>query len=262
MEQKVALNDGAFTTLQSWGTSGPAVVCVHGITSSRRSWERTALALEESFRVFAYDQRGHGDSADVPGPMTLAQSLDDLRAVVNAVGEPVSLIGHSWGGAVAVLGGRERFATRVVAVDPMIYVPAGIWHKEYLEDVERDFSLSPAALEADLRRRLSSWHERDVEGKLHAVKRMRAQTIARLGSENRVDEGGWDLRPSMVDYPTRVLVLAASPAESVMSEEDLAFLRARAGPNVTIVSFDDQGHNLHRTAFERYLAQTKAFLEV
>jgi pimeloyl-ACP methyl ester carboxylesterase len=53
-EQKVTFEDGGSTTLESWGTSGPAVICVHGITSSRKSWERTALALQKSFTVFAY----------------------------------------------------------------------------------------------------------------------------------------------------------------------------------------------------------------
>jgi pimeloyl-ACP methyl ester carboxylesterase len=261
MEKRIALDDGASTTLQSWGDSGPAVICVHGITSSRRAWERTALALEGIYRVFAYDQRGHGDSADVQGPMTLERSLADLRVVARAIGEPVALIGHSWGGAVVLLGGREPFATRVVAIDPMIFVPAGIWRKEYLDDAELDLAKTPAALEAELRSRLAgSWHERDIEGKLHAVKRMRAETIAKLGSENRVDEGGWDLRPLMLDYPKPLLIFAAAPTESVMSDADLALVRARGGANVEIVTYPDQGHNLHRTAFDRYIADTKAFL--
>ena len=66
----IDLGDGDVTTLEQWGESGPAIVCVHGIGSSRKSWVRTAEALAGSFRVFAYDQRGHGDSATVAGPMT------------------------------------------------------------------------------------------------------------------------------------------------------------------------------------------------
>ncbi|HXW52154.1 MAG TPA: alpha/beta hydrolase [Candidatus Acidoferrales bacterium] len=260
MEQMLTFDDGATTTLESWGTAGPPVICVHGITSSRRSWERTALALEGSYRIFAYDQRGHGDAADVRGPMTLERSLADLADVARAVGAPAALLGHSWGGAVVLLGGREAFATRVVAVDPMIYVPPETWRKEYLDDVERDLAMTPAARETELRRRLSSWHDRDLAGKLHAVKSMRAEAIRDLGEQNRVDASGWDLRRLMIGYPKPLLVFAAGPGESVMSDEDLDLLGKRGGENVEVVRFADQGHNLHRTDFNRYIEATKAFL--
>jgi pimeloyl-ACP methyl ester carboxylesterase len=260
VEQKVTFDDGASTTLESWGRSGPAVICVHGITSSRKSWERTAAALETSFRVFAYDQRGHGDSASVKGPMTLQRSLDDLRAVARMVGDPAALIGHSWGGAVALLAGRESFATKVVAIDPMVRVEPGTWRREYLDDTERDLALAPSELETQLRARLTTWHAKDVEGKLHAVRHMNADAIARLGSENRVDDGGWDLRSAVASYPKPLLIIMAGPEDSVISGADLEFIRAKGGLNVRVEPFTDQGHNLHRTAFERYIGATSAFL--
>jgi pimeloyl-ACP methyl ester carboxylesterase len=260
LERTIDLGDGAVTTLESWGATGPAVICIHGITSSRKSWLRTAAALTGTYRVFAYDQRGHGDSADVAGPMTLRRSLDDLRAVASAIGEPAALIGHSWGGAVAILGGREPFATKVVAVDPMVRVEPGSWRREYLDDAERDLALAPAELAVQLRQRLSAWHPSDVDGKLHAVERMKAEAIARLGSENNVDKGGWDLRDAVADYPKPLLILAAGPDDSVMSAPDAESIRARGGRCVTIETFADQGHNLHRTAFDRFIAATKAFL--
>ncbi|HXN08709.1 MAG TPA: alpha/beta hydrolase [Candidatus Acidoferrales bacterium] len=260
-EQKVAFDDGVSTTLESWGTSGPAVICVHGITSSRKSWERTALALQNSFSLFAYDQRGHGDSANSLSPMTLQRSLDDLRTVAHEIGESAALIGHSWGGAVALLGGREPFAMKVVAIDPMVHVEPGTWRREYLDDTERDLALEPSELQRTLRKRLSAWHEKDVEGKLHAVRHMKADAIARLGAENRVDEGGWDLRNIVAGYPKPLLVLAAGPTDSVITPSDLKFIEAQGGPNVRVETFADQGHNLHRTAFDRYIAATSAFLQ-
>jgi len=261
MEQKITFDDGVSTTLESWGKNGPAVICVHGITSSRKAWERTALALQSSFCVFAYDQRGHGDSADSLGPMTLQRSLDDLRAVAHEIGESAALIGHSWGGAVALLGGREPFATRVVAIDPMVHVEPGSWRREYLDDTESDLALERGALETTLRERLSAWHEKDVQGKLHAVRHMKADAIARLGSENRVDDGGWDLRNIVAGYPKPLLVLAAGPDDSVILPSDLKFIEAQGGPNVRVEVFADQGHNLHRTAFDRYIVATSGFLQ-
>jgi pimeloyl-ACP methyl ester carboxylesterase len=257
----VTFDDGARTTLESWGDTGQPIICIHGITSSRKSWERTAQALCASHRVFAYDQRGHGDSAGIAGPMTLERSVTDLGEVARIVGEPAQLIGHSWGGAVALLAGRKPLATRVVTIDPMVVVEPGTWRKEYLDDAETDLAMPPDSLESELRRRLSAWHESDLVGKLHAIKQMKAATIARLGSDNRVDVGGWDWREAVVEYPKPLLLLAAAPGESVLSQGDLAFIRKRGGANVEIQVFEDQGHNLHRTAFERYIGAVKAFLD-
>jgi pimeloyl-ACP methyl ester carboxylesterase len=259
-ERIIALDDGATTTLESWGDRGPAVLCVHGITSSRKSWERTANALSGSYRVFAFDQRGHGDSAEIPGPMTLQRSVDDLRSVAHTIGEPLALIGHSWGGAVVLLGGRESFANKVEAIDPMIRVAGGTWGDDYLNDTESVLALGPADMEATVRRNVSAWDEVDIAGKLHAMQRMRAETIARLGSDNEVDAGKWDLREVVVAYPKPLLILAAGPSDSVMSAQDLDFVRRWSGPHVLVKIFDDQGHNLHRTAFDRYMAATKEFL--
>jgi len=261
MERLLKLDDGAQTTLESWGLRGPVVICIHGITSSRKAWVRTADALRSTHRVFAYDQRGHGESARVAGPMTLSRSLRDLRSVAHAIGEPAAIIGHSWGGAVALLGGREPFATAVVAIDPMVRVEPGSWRREYLEDTENDLALERDELERQLRQRLTAWGELDIVGKLHAVREMDAGAIARLGNENDIDAGRWDLRQVVDDYPKPLLVLAAGPGESVMSDEDIERIRTRGGPKVRLETFEDQGHNLHRTAFARYIADTRAFIE-
>lgn len=260
MERTIQLDDGATTLLESWGERGPAVVCVHGITSSRKAWQRTAEALAGRMRVFAYDQRGHGDSAAVDGPMTLRRSVQDLRDVVRVIGAPVSLLGHSWGGAVVILGGREPFAHKVVAIDPMLRVEPGTWRREYLEDAEHDFALAWPQRQTELRERLSAWGPADVAGKLHAVRHMSAKAIERLGSDNQVERGGWDLRAAARNYPRPLLILAAAPAESALSADDVAFLTREAGPKVTLEVFSDQGHNLHRTAFERYIARAESFL--
>ncbi|MBV8340552.1 MAG: alpha/beta hydrolase [Candidatus Eremiobacteraeota bacterium] len=261
MERLLQLDDGAQTTLESWGSRGPVVICIHGITSSRKAWVRTAESLQSTCRIFAYDQRGHGDSARVQGPMTLSRSLDDVRAVARAIGEPAVLIGHSWGGAVALLAGREPFARAAVAIDPMVRVEPGSWRREYLDDTESDLALERGELERQLRERLTAWAEHDIVGKLHAVREMDARAIARLGSENEVDAGRWDLRQIVDEYPKPLLVLAAGPGESVMSDEDIERIRARGGPNVRLEILTDQGHNLHRTAFARYIDQTKRFIE-
>lgn len=264
MERKVRLDDGRETTLEEWGDRGPCVVAVHGITSSRKAWRRLGEALSGTYRLYAYDQRGHGDAADVEGPMTLARSVADLRCVVEGLpASPYALLGHSWGGAVAVLGGRELPFERVVAVDPLLRPePApGAWRRDYAEDAEADLALPPDVRARVLRERFAgAWHELDVEGKIHAMRAMRARAIADLGRDNGADEGGWDLRPVAEGYPKPLLLLLAGNGDSVIAEDDVERVRRNGGANVTLSVFADQGHNLHRTDFARFLAELRAFL--
>ena len=92
----------------SWGAKRvelPPTVLLHGITSSAQSWVRVAPILAQRYRVYALDQRGHGKSIKpASGAYGLRQSADDALAFIDALHleQPV-LIGHSWGGATAIV---------------------------------------------------------------------------------------------------------------------------------------------------------------
>jgi pimeloyl-ACP methyl ester carboxylesterase len=258
----IDLGDGDVTTLEQWGESGPAILCVHGIASSRKSWVRTAEALAGSYRVFAYDQRGHGDSAAIVGPMTHEQSLLDLMAVANAIGGGVyALIGHSWGGAIAIKGGRRLDAERVVAIDPMIHQAKDVWAADFVDDLVPLFAQSPDARVPLIREMFAGAAAVEIDAKLHAMRTMTIKPIVALGADNGADAGKWDLREDVRGYPKLLLMLLADPSDSVVFPDDVAFVRANAGPKVTIDVFEGEGHTLHRSAFDRYAATTGAFLK-
>ncbi|HZW53334.1 MAG TPA: alpha/beta hydrolase [Candidatus Elarobacter sp.] len=121
--RRVALESGATTTVECWGDAGPAVLCVHGIAASRRDFARLGDALAGTHRVFAYDQRGHGD-AEPREPMTLDALAGDLRAVADSIGTVAAVVGHAWGGAVALTGG-PKVARALVLIDPVIRAAPG-----------------------------------------------------------------------------------------------------------------------------------------
>jgi pimeloyl-ACP methyl ester carboxylesterase len=260
IERRIGLGDGAATTLSQWGTRGLPILCIHGITSSRASWTRFAARFSSEYRIFAYDQRGHGDSARVLGPMSLDRGARDLAAVVAAIGEPIDvLVGHSWGGTVALRGGAELRPRRVVAIDPMMRVLPGTFAADYVEDLREVFSLQGKAREGEIARMYASAHPVDRDAKLHAMRGMSIGPLEALGRENHVDEGGWDLRGLLVAYPVPLL-LALAGVESVVSADDLAFVRERGGVKVTIRIFEGEGHNLQRTAFDDFAGTVGGFL--
>jgi pimeloyl-ACP methyl ester carboxylesterase len=121
--RRVVLESGATTTVECWGDAGPAILCVHGNGSSRRDFTQLGEALASTHRVFAYDQRGHGD-AETAAPMTLDVLVADLRSVADSIGTVAAVVGHAWGGGVALAGG-PKIARALVLVEPMIRVAPG-----------------------------------------------------------------------------------------------------------------------------------------
>ena len=84
------------------GGAGPHLVLVHGTTANRAQWELVRPQFEEQFTVTAMDRRGCGESGD-SAEYAIEREFEDVVAVVNAVGAPVLLFGHSYG-ALCALG--------------------------------------------------------------------------------------------------------------------------------------------------------------
>lgn len=87
-----------------WGQeSKPALVLVHGGLDHARNWDWVARRLREHFHVYALDLRGHGNSASAPGALyTVAEHVLDLSALIDIIGQPVYLVGHSLGGIITL----------------------------------------------------------------------------------------------------------------------------------------------------------------
>jgi pimeloyl-ACP methyl ester carboxylesterase len=112
---------------------GPDLVMVHGLAANLAFWFLTVVPrLTRDFRVTVLDLRGHGESSMPVGGYTTESLAGDLAGLIDHLGlSPVHLVGHSFGGAVALhhaLLHPERVATltladgRVHALQPL---PAG-----------------------------------------------------------------------------------------------------------------------------------------
>src|SRR4051794_24342098 len=86
---------------QGADAGAPAILLVHGLGGSRRTWSALIPLLAEHARVVVPDLRGCGDSTRGSAPYTLARAADDLRLVAEAVGvERYVAVGHSLGGVL------------------------------------------------------------------------------------------------------------------------------------------------------------------
>ena len=114
-----------------WGNpSRPTLLLVHGNRDHARSWDWVARALRHDWHVVAPDLRGHGDSAWVQGgPYAIADNVLDLANLIDALGPgPITLVGHSLGGSVAVMyaGTFPERVTKLVSIEGLGPPPAMI----------------------------------------------------------------------------------------------------------------------------------------
>jgi len=80
---------------------GQVVILVLGALNSRKSGASLAKLLSTRFTVISYDRRGRGDSTDT-APYSPQREVEDVEALIGAVGGPVCLYCHSSGGALAL----------------------------------------------------------------------------------------------------------------------------------------------------------------
>lgn len=253
MIRSIRLDDGAQTLLETWGERGPLLLCVHGMASSRRSFLRLADRFADRYRIAAYDQRGHGESAAVPGPMTLERGVRDFENVLDAIGEtPLASIGHSWGDAVALCAGDRNDVGKVVAIDPMLQQCSDSWYAEFIAELAAQFGTTGEARADAFRAEYAAWHPLDRDGKVHAVATMTTAPLAGLRDENSMQ--AWDLRDLVAAYRKPLLLAMADAASSISGPAAYEELRAQAerNPNVTFVPFAGLGHNLHREDFDAF----------
>jgi peroxiredoxin len=83
----------------------PPVVLLHGGGQTRYSWGGTADALADAgWQAITVDSRGHGESEwAADGDYRLMAFAEDLRAIIDQVGQPAALVGASLGGLTAIL---------------------------------------------------------------------------------------------------------------------------------------------------------------
>ena len=113
----VKSQDGTPIAYQRSG-QGPVLVLVVGAFCDRTSTASLAPLLAPEFTVVEYDRRGRGDSGPGEGDDP-AREVEDLAAVVEAVGGAAAVYGHSSGGALALEAAAAGLpVTRLAVYEP------------------------------------------------------------------------------------------------------------------------------------------------
>jgi pimeloyl-ACP methyl ester carboxylesterase len=263
--------DGLRFHLIDWG--GPpdrSIVLLHGLASQAHIWDRVAPRLAASARVVALDQRGHGLTDKPDDGYDFASITRDLDSFIDAMkfGRSV-LVGHSWGGSVALAYAArrpERVAGLVLVDGGVLEVGSRLdWPAAEKMLEPPDLAGMPLAeFRSNLRVWLGSvWNEANEAIVLNNFEVLPDQTIRphmRKVNHMKVVRAIWEHRPSQLYPQVRcpVLMIPAAPAGPLderaqtflTSKRESVALAERRLPASKTIWMEDTVHDipLHRPA--------------
>jgi pimeloyl-ACP methyl ester carboxylesterase len=240
---------------------GPPLGLVHGAAADHGRWAPVLPALEERFTVYAIDRRGRGGSGD-SADYAIEREFEDVAAVVDSIGEPVNLLGHSYGALCSLeVVLRTRNVHKLVLYDPGIEVAGEeIYPHEVIERLE-------ALREAGDRDGVVATTMREVAGlPPEAVERLRSLPVwqARVAAAHTIPRELRAVKAYRFDperfedlgVPTLLLSGGDSPAALIKAAEAVD----EALPDSRIVVMPGQGHSAMDTGTDLFTTEVLRFL--
>ena len=246
------------------GEDGPRIVFCHGLFGQGRNWTQAAKALSTDHRVTLVDMPNHGRS-EWTEDFSYLDMADSVAGLFSAA-DPVTLVGHSMGGKVAMALALRHpdLVDRLVVVDvsPVTY-DAG--RREFAGYIEAMRALDLAALD----------NRADADAALRdavpntTVRSFLLQNLRREGDEWRWqlnlallgDElealGGWPELDETSDVP----VLWIGGANSPYVLDEYAPAMERLFSRVRRVRIKDAGHWVHSERPDVFLDVLRSFLD-
>jgi pimeloyl-ACP methyl ester carboxylesterase len=264
--------NGLQLQFRDWGGEAPlSAIAMHGFALNAHSFDEVAPALNEQLRIFALDQRGHGDSAWAAElrDYTRDNMVADIRSLIAklALERPI-LIGHSMGGINAMtLAGRYPDLVRaliLIDVGPETSVDgaqevrqfvAGPYAMESLDAwVDHTHKYYPHRSTERIRARLAVSLRETKDGRLAKQFDERFRKASFRGI-TRADDDIWDVARA-VSCPTLLLHGEMSPV--LKRENAEAF--AQANQHVELVTIAKAGHSIAGDQPEAFVAEVSQFL--
>ena len=260
--EKVTSKDGTRIAFDRSG-EGPPVVLVGGAFQARSFGPNGGLAdlLAERFTVVNYDRRGRGDSSDRQ-PWTVEREIEDIEALIGAVGGSAHVYGISSGAALALEAanrgpGIEKLAlyeapfvvddSRPPTPDDYLERLQGLVASDRRGDAVRLFMREGVALPAvfvALIRLMPAWSK--LKAVAHTVV-YDAAIVDEYQKGRPLPAGRW----SSVTMPTLVAVGGKSPAWMRHAMQELADVL----PNAKHRTLEGQTHVVKPQALAPVLAE-------
>jgi pimeloyl-ACP methyl ester carboxylesterase len=262
------------------GEAGPHVVFVHGLFGQGKNWTTIAKGLAENHRVTLIDLPNHGHSPWTDR-LDYADMAGLLAAELELLGDPVTLVGHSMGGKVAMTLALRRpellRALVVVDIAPSVYPISG----GRTDDPDEEASPFAAYIEAMRALDLDTLERRqDADDALRSAvpsRMVRGFLLQSLVREGIGTGGGWRWRlnlellerdlgalrgfpdpPDGAQFEGPVLWIAGANSTYVLPEDRVRM--EQLFPSTRLVRVKNAGHWVHSEQPEVFLETLRRFL--
>jgi pimeloyl-ACP methyl ester carboxylesterase len=244
------------------GRGDYAAVFSHGFLDDQYVWSTMVDQLTASdFETVTFDLPGFGERAEACGPYTYDRFAADVAAVVDTVGKPFVLVGHSMSGPIVelVAASRPDSAIGLVLLAPAPMGGFGL-PEEVIEQLRSLGQLGTPELEAVRQQLAPAAPEAELKRLATVGAKLRPDVVRAVADMfNNGYPGG--ARPSA--YEGQVLLLRGTSDETVTQELFASAVTARFGPDATVSEIDGAHHwsHLERPAavaaeIDRFLAST------
>ncbi len=271
--------------LESLGDpTDPPLFVLHGTYTDYRGLRPLAVELSERYHVVIWDQRGAGLSERITAEeLTMDSVVEEIDAIRMqfASDEPITLVGHSWGGGITALYASRRgeHVRQVAMLEPMPF--DGEWMAGQMDQIVQYSFFN------------EGWNDQARLDELlaaadHETLDYRAALTLRSGMANyfcdRFDQPEWPIWRvgGYLEYARNQLMLDGRTFRYDFAEEGLEdfttevlilggecgglgaeFQRRQAveWPDARVVEIPDAGHRLSVEQPELTLAALTAYLE-
>ncbi|BBX65737.1 lipase LipV [Mycobacterium saskatchewanense] len=220
------------------------VLAIHGLTGHGQRWEHLAGYLP-GLAIAAPDLLGHGRSSWA-APWTIDANVAALAALLDEQAEaPVVVVGHSFGGALAMhlAAARPELVAALLLLDPAVGLDGG-----RMGDIAEAMLSSPDypdAGEARMEKATGSWSDvdpalLDAEIDEHLVQLPTGRYGWRVSLPAMMSYWSELARPVVLPPAgtTTTLVRAKQTTPPYVSDQLVAGLHERLGSDFTVLDFD------------------------
>ncbi|WP_405589344.1 alpha/beta fold hydrolase [Streptomyces sp. NBC_01092] len=242
MDKHTNSADGTSIAYETSG-DGPAVILVSGAMSTGGTVAPLAVPLSERFRVVVYDRRGRGQSGE-ESPYAVEREVEDLAALIDAVGGEAALYGTSSGGALVLRAAASGLPVRQVAVYEVpfaVYEGGARERAEYTERLTEALDEGRRGDAVELFLRLTGMAEQMIQGARQSPMWAGMETIApSLAYDDAVMGDGLVPLDRLASITAPVLAVAGSASPAWMREATRTV--AQSVPEGTYRSLEGQTH--------------------
>jgi pimeloyl-ACP methyl ester carboxylesterase len=255
------------------GAGQRPLLLMHGLRDYAYYWQDCANRLLDEFHVYAFDQRGHGESEQAPGGYLVWALAADLAAFVDTIGlERFDLVGLSLGSRCSMAYARDNWQRighlALVDMGPQM---AKVGARGLKADMTAKADVPPSAftLEDALSFFRGQWPSLDepslrrlignalVQGEDGQYANRYDRRLADITTKAAIPEIGylWD---SLTRIQCPALVLRGE--HSPILDGEISSRMVESLPDGRLYVFKDTGHSLPRLRPEEFAAALRGFL--